>query len=224
MIRTFALVPIRGLASGKSRLAGQFSPDQRRQLTAALAAHVVNILAASDQVDEIVVVSQDLTELFGLLSAYPDTVVLEQPDHVIGLNGALDLGRTWARMRGADRIAVVSADLPRLTIDDVRSLLAGSSAVTIAPDDAGTGTNALVLRNTPTVPTVDRFTLAFEGMSRAAHEREAHRIGASVDIVSTPGLATDLDMPRDWRMLPATTRSALIDWRMADAHALSGVE
>ncbi len=61
----------------------------------------------------------------------------------------------------------------------------------IAPDTAGTGTNALCLVS----PQVFRFQFGLD--SQRLHLEEAERAGLSPQVVSLPGLAFDVDSPAD---------------------------
>ncbi|MDP9822543.1 2-phospho-L-lactate guanylyltransferase [Nocardioides massiliensis] len=124
-----ALVPVKSWARAKTRLG--LSPAQRARLALAFATDTLQVLAATPQVEEVVVVTDSASapdELPGAWRFFVD------PD-ARGLNDALL--RASAAL-GDDDIAVlaVCADLPALRSADVGAVLA-------AADEAGGGAEAL---------------------------------------------------------------------------------
>lgn len=119
-----------------------------------------------------------------------------EPDRGTGLNAELDRVRA---ARGAASLLVIHADLPRLSGEDVRALLAAAEmhGAAIAPDRAGVGTNAIALARGVPLP------FAFGADSFARHE--AALPGAAA--VRRDGLARDVDTPEDL--------DELGDWRGA---------
>lgn len=201
--RTVAVVPLRG-PGGKTRLDPDLDPAAREGLVTALARHVLDALARTPLVDGVVVVTTDPEHAAGVVR-HRALEVLAQPPHVVGLNPAVALGRARARELGADRSLVVHADLPLLTPADVAALAAPGDAVVLAPDAAGTGTNALVLDERRAAAFVSRFGPG----SRHRHAAQAARLCLDVRVVDQPGTAHDLDTPADWAALPAPVRAAL---------------
>lgn len=116
----------------------------------------------------------------------------------MGLNEGLDQARSQALLDGIDTLIVLHGDLPNLTATDIETLVGGLPAdggpgVAIAPDRAGTGTNALALRPPVVIPF--RFGIG----SFAAHAAEVERAGVPCVAVNRAGLAFDLDTPDDLR-------------------------
>jgi 2-phospho-L-lactate guanylyltransferase len=223
--RVVAVVPLRDGASGKSRLAHVLDPAARSRLVAVLARHVVRTLLASDGVDRVVVVTSDprftwralrdvvvdASDTAGdadglpLLTEDADRLrIVLQPADRPGLNAAVDVGREIAAEDGPGRLLVAHADLPALTPDDVRAVLADDAPVVVATDRHGAGTNLLVLD-----PAAERFRTRFGADSRAAHLTEAGRLGLRAAVVQRPGTAVDLDTVDDWGELPADVRAAV---------------
>ncbi len=56
---TWAIVPVKPLRYGKSRLSGVLSVDQRNQLNRYLLLHTLTILAELPEIDHILVISRD---------------------------------------------------------------------------------------------------------------------------------------------------------------------
>lgn len=116
----------------------------------------------------------------------------------MGLNEGLDQARSQALLDGIDTLIVLHGDLPNLTAIDIETLVGvlpadGGPGVAIAPDRAGTGTNALALRPPGVIPF--RFGIG----SFAAHAAEVERAGVPCVAVNRGGLAFDLDTPDDLR-------------------------
>ncbi|AEG45375.1 2-phospho-L-lactate guanylyltransferase [Isoptericola variabilis] len=213
-----AVVPLRDGVSGKSRLAGELDPPARRRLVAALARHVVEVLAAMPAVERIVVVTADLgfvhETLAGLLGPAGRVTVVEQPAQRPGLNAAVAVGREHASGLGAERLLVVHADLPALAPDDVEAVLRADADVVVATDRHASGTNLLLV---PLHPPGSSFTFRFGPDSRAAHVAEAGRLGLRAVVVHRPGTAADLDTIDDWTELPPAVRARV---RTAVGHRL----
>lgn len=191
-----AVVPVRSLRGGKTRLAEALSPEAREALTRRMLGHVLDQTLASVVISRVAVVSPDEEALAAVRALHPEVVALPQPGERSGLNPALDLGRTWAAEVGAAAMIVLFADLPRLTAADVRDLALTAAPLAFAPDRHGTGTNALLLRLGP--DTAD-FAFAFGTDSAARHQAEARRLGVAAVIHRAPGLSFDLDTAADWR-------------------------
>ena len=217
MIRTVAIVPVRGQSSGKTRLAPVLGAPDRAALVESMAWHVVSTIQAAGVADLTVIVSRDESFRFSSHDAPAGIEYIVQPDHPRGLNAALDFGRQWALGNGADRLLVISADLPFLETADVHELVDRQAPVVIAPDRFAAGTNALVLGD-PRRRLRDvarEFTFHFGDGSFRDHLAEAKRFSVTVDTASGPGTSFDLDTPEDWSRLPAHVRGWLLSGVLA---------
>ena len=177
-----AIVPVKPLAVGKSRLAGL--PDDRRvALARAFALDTVAACLASEQVVGVIAVTDDFRFAAELTAEAPDCVVL--PDGVSGdLNGSLvqaahEAVRRWS---GAG-VAAVVADLPALRPDELSRALEAVPASGFVPDRQDTGTTVYAARS------VDDFRPAFGPGSAAEHE---HR-GAVRLLGEWPTVRQDVD-------------------------------
>jgi len=185
----FAVVPVKDLREAKSRLRSILGPEARATLALRMMNRVLSAMRDAG-VEDVSVVSPDRTVL-DLASKHGATPLLQQGR---GLNPALEEGRRWAMERGALALLALPADLPLLEPDDVRELLNETqegSSVTIAPDDARSGTNALLLRPPDALP------FCFGPDSFEEHLRAARKRGLGVRIVERPNLAFDLDTRKD---------------------------
>lgn len=157
--------------------------------------------------------SQLLQRVLGVANEVTDDVVVISPSRPLaeiveaagarlavqrgmGLNAGLDQARSDAILDGIHTLVVLHGDLPNLRRDDILTLIRGlpgdgAPGVAIAPDRAGTGTNALALQP----PGVINFR--FGTGSFARHADEVQRAGVPCVAVDRAGLAFDLDTPED---------------------------
>ena len=194
------VVPHRGLAAAKTRLAGRLAPDERAALARRLLERVLRVAAEADR-GAVMVISPDpsLEELTVPAGA---RLVVQRG---MGLNAGLDQARRSAIADGVRLLAVLHGDLPRLAADDVRALVDAVPAgggVAIAPDRAGGGTNALALRPPDAIP------FRFGPGSFEAHVAAATAAKLPAVRVDRPGLAFDLDTPADLDRLLAGRRAS----------------
>jgi 2-phospho-L-lactate guanylyltransferase len=188
----WAIIPVKPFRAGKSRLAGLLGVDDRAALNRQLFGRVLTATLAAFKSDRVVVVTADPL----LLPLMRGQGLHAVEDSGGGLNAALGLACRHAAARGARAIAVLPSDLPSITADDVRALVANlrpASRCVIAPDEQEEGTNALAL----TLPTFDFFR--FGPNSFQAHLELAKTRGMTVRILRRPGLAHDLDTPDEYR-------------------------
>lgn len=192
-MKTVAVLPIKRFEQAKQRLEG--IPDRPR-LAAEMARRVLRALAASERLDEVIVVTAD-AEAAGDARACGAVVVDEGAPR--GHSEAALLGIAAAR---ADRVLLVPGDCPLLSADDVDGLLDrhAEPGVVVVPDRHGTGTNALLL----TPP--DAIRPAFGEGSRERHVRLAEEAGVAVAVDEVLALARDVDTPEDLEVVRAALR------------------
>jgi 2-phospho-L-lactate guanylyltransferase len=184
-VSSFALVPVKAGGTGKQRLARSLSESQRTGLIRVMLAQVLEALAATPAIDGVLVLSSARGDV------PQGTEVVSDPG--TGLNDSLQAMLPRLAARGATRVTILFADLPLVSAADVAALVRAADAATVAvaPDHAGTGTNAL------TLPLPTPFELKFGPGSFAAHLGEAARVGLAVATVRRAGLARDIDEPAD---------------------------
>lgn len=191
-LRIVALLPFRGLANAKSRLARALTEDERRTLALALLNRAVAAVAGAG-VERVAVVTRDPALAGAGLD--PRAEVLLQDSE--GLNAAVRQGQRWALDGGADALLILLPDLPTLGIADIRAILdaAAPDAAVIAPDRHGAGTNALLLAPP------DAIAPAFGAGSAVRHRRSLALADIPVTDVERRGTHLDLDTPEDIRAL-----------------------
>ena len=190
---TLIVVPHRGLAAAKSRLAGRLSPDQRSMLAERLLRRVLTVVAEAACGEALVITPDPALQP---LADEAGARLLVQ--HGLGLNAGLEQARRDAIGHGVELLAVLHGDLPWLSPPDVAALVEAvqdAGGVAVASDRAGSGTNGLAQRPADAIP------FLFGPGSREAHEAAARAAGLPVSIVERPGLAFDLDTPADLERL-----------------------
>jgi FO synthase len=196
--KVVAVVPVRTLGEGKSRLAGVMSPVRRVHLVESMLRRVLGALAGAQRIDHVIVVSPDHA------LALPANVE-RLHDHGTGLNAAVQCAAQHCAPR-FDAMLVVPADVPQVSSAEIDALVERASAADLAvvPDRHGTGTNALWLR----LP--NALVPQFGAGSAAAHLAAAHRAGLHALRIEVAGLAHDVDVPEDLEGEPMPAEQALL--------------
>ncbi|HYI22250.1 MAG TPA: 2-phospho-L-lactate guanylyltransferase [Candidatus Limnocylindrales bacterium] len=198
------IVPLRGAASGKSRLGLALDAEERQVLILGMLASTLDALASWPSAAAVHLVTDERQTMDLVRGARPGiNLVAEPPDG--GLNTALRAARDAAIARGATAILILPADLPLITAAALEAMLdsadaavaagGGRPVVAIAAADARRGTNALLL-SPP-----DIVEPEFGDASLEAHLRAAAEAEASVQLVIDPALGFDLDTPDDLERL-----------------------
>ncbi|MGH9156515.1 MAG: 2-phospho-L-lactate guanylyltransferase [Acidimicrobiales bacterium] len=174
------LVPVKSFSEAKLRLAPALDPPARAALARSMAGAVV--AAAAPLPAAVVCDDAEVAAWARELGA----LVVWEPER--GLNRAVEAGVARLGVHGVQQVIVAHADLPL-----VRRLdwLAAFDGVTLAPDRAGNGTNAIC------IPTGGGFTFSYGPGSCSRHATEASRLGLALRIVHEPRLGYDVDVPED---------------------------
>lgn len=189
------LIPCKGFAAGKSRLAPVLAPDARAWLCETLLSRTLAAaLAFTGRGGRVAVVSPDRA----VLNLASSLGALAIADHGQGLNPSLALANT--ELAGGAPLIVLPIDLPRIVPDALEALVAAEHEVVLAPDLARIGTNALGLCKTARAG----FAFAFGEASFATHGASAIARGFTVRTVADSRLGFDLDTPTDLLRLSAS--------------------
>lgn len=192
-----ALIAVNERRLCKSRLAGSLGDAERLRFVRKMLLQVVDAAQSSMLISSVVVVSPERDQLPAGIPVLADAGG--------GLNMALSAARDHLRSLGCKSLLVLPADLPRLSAGDVTAMVRQGrrSGFALAPDDAGTGTNALYL------PAASPFEFQFGEGSCSLHLAEASRVGLVPRRVELPGLGFDVDLPSDLTRLHQSPRVAV---------------
>ena len=195
------IVPVRALDDGKQRLSPVLGEQQRARLVAGLLERTLDVLRAWGGAAAIHVVSPDHA-VMPLARSGGARPILQAGE---GLNEGIVAARDIAIGAGATAILILPADLPVLEADALDALVeaadaalaagAGRPVVVVAPADARSGTNALLL-SPP-----DAIAPGFGPASLERHLRAAEAAGASTQLVVDAAIGFDLDTPDDLALL-----------------------
>jgi 2-phospho-L-lactate guanylyltransferase len=188
----WTVVPVRGIANGKSRLAGALNPDARARLNRQLLERTLTVVDRWNGLTRCVAVSP-CEQALATAARLGAASVLETPD-AAGLNGAAALGASYASDHGARSILILPCDLPYLTPESLAAVAHAARTprhMVIAPDKAGTGTNALL------VSAQKPFEFRYGEQSYTRHLLLSAERGWIAAICARPQLAFDLDTPED---------------------------
>jgi 2-phospho-L-lactate/phosphoenolpyruvate guanylyltransferase len=213
---TAAVIPVKPLAAGKSRLVDVLGRAGAEKLALAMLEDVVAALRAVRRLDPVAVVTPDPAVARAAERAGARALLGPDP----GLNASLDrAGRELADVPGG--LLVVLGDVAGARPEDIETLLdalekLGARGVALAPSSDG-GTAALARNPHDAIP------CRFGPGSAEAHRREARRRGVPLAELELASLAVDLDSEADLAAFLAgpgagrRTRTALRDLGVGEA-------
>ncbi len=187
----WAIVPVKPLRRGKSRLSGALTEDERTALNQELLERTLKTLSTLKELDQILVVSRDPQALTIARNHGAKTVQEDGQPH---LNTALTRASVVAKVHATHGVLVLPADLPLLEREDVLTLIDRAvkpPVVVIAPDRHRKGTNALLMCPAGLI----EYDFGEDSFQR--HCERAKKAGAQLEIVELPSLGLDLDLPED---------------------------
>jgi 2-phospho-L-lactate guanylyltransferase len=116
----WAIVPVKPLRRGKSRLAGTLSEDERTELNRSLLQNTLKTFRDLKEVEEVLVISRD-PQALAIARQHGARTVREdgQPE----LNTALKRATVIAQVYATRGVLILPADLPLVTRDDVLTLI-----------------------------------------------------------------------------------------------------
>jgi 2-phospho-L-lactate/phosphoenolpyruvate guanylyltransferase len=191
----WAIVPVKPLRRGKSRLAGILTEDERADLNRSLLQHTLQTLSELREVDEVLVVSRD-PQVLTIARNYGARTVREdgQPE----LNTALKRATVIAQVYATRGVLVLPADLPLISREDALALVERATdppVVVIAPDRHGKGTNALLISPAGLI----EYDFGEDSFQR--HCELVKKAGARLEVVNLHSLGLDLDSPEDYEII-----------------------
>lgn len=187
----WAIVPVKPLRRGKSRLSGILSLEARTALNHYLLSNTLETLASVSEIEHSLVVSRD-PEALTIAREYGARTVQEQGSPQ--LNIALARATLVALNHSVQGVLIVPADLPLITADDIREVVKRAvdpPVVVITPDRHNQGTNALLI----SPPGLIQYEYGPGSFQR--HCILARKAGARLEICERGAVALDIDIPED---------------------------
>ena len=191
----WAIIPVKPLRRGKSRLAGVLSEDERALLNYSMLGNTLKAISLVPEIDQVLVVSRDPSAL-ALAREHGARTVQEEGSPE--LNTALRRATLVAKAYGARGVMILPADLPLVNSKDIREFIAHSGnppEIIIAPDRREEGTNALL------VSPAGLIDYCFGNDSFRCHSQRAQKKQARLEVCRIESLSLDLDYPEDLDLL-----------------------
>ncbi len=191
----WAIVPVKPLRRGKSRLAGVLTEEERLDLNSQLLIHTVDTLKEISEIEHVLVVSRDQAAL-SLARAHGARTV--QENGAPELNVALTRATIVAKRYATRGVLIIPSDLPMISKEDVYAMLElvkDPPVVIVVPDRKKEGTNALL------VCPVGLIEYDYGPDSFERHCQRAREAGARLEICELPSLALDMDVPEDLELV-----------------------
>ena len=191
----WAIVPVKPLRRGKSRLAEVLSEEERLGLNSQLLIHTIDTLKEIPEIEQVLVVSRDQSALSLARSHGARTV---QENGAPELNVALTRATIVAKQYATRGVLIIPSDLPMISKEDVSAMLdmvKDPPVVVVAPDRKKEGTNALL------VCPVGLIEYDYGPNSFERHCLAAEAAGARLEICELSSLALDMDVPEDLELV-----------------------
>jgi len=189
----WVILPVKHLRHGKSRLKQVLSEEQRSRLSYLLLEDTIETLSNSNHVQGVTIISCDMN-VSKLAGEYQSQFIMTDKD-----NGFSEDAMTAINSLGSeklDKIAIIPADLPQLTENDLELLdTLHDQGVSLCKAEKDGGTNALVFTPPLTMP------LLFGPDSFNKHQQAAKIAGLTLTVVQTTGMQRDIDREEDLNWL-----------------------
>jgi 2-phospho-L-lactate guanylyltransferase len=191
-----ALVPVKNLASSKSRLVPHLGRSAVQRLSLAMLSDVLETLDAVPALDRIAVITPD-PEIAEVARSLHSEVLLRCDT---GLNPSIEQASSELASASDDVSLIVLGDVAGAHSADIEALLdaAPRGGVALAPSSDG-GTSALLRSPWNAIP------VGFGPDSAATHKNLAAAAGVRFCEISLPSLALDIDVPEDLEKFLHTT-------------------
>ncbi|KAB2919143.1 MAG: 2-phospho-L-lactate guanylyltransferase [Hyphomicrobiaceae bacterium] len=199
---TWAIIPVKALGGAKLRLAPALPAPARRRLMRTMLEDVLATIGKTEAIARTIVVTPDAEA--AELAARAGAMLLRE-DYPRNLNAAVALGLARAEAHGVAQALVLPADVPLAEPGELRAVIEALPATSgpraaLVPSHDGDGTNALL------VSPPGAIEPAFGEGSFVRHLAQA--VGRRLDtrVLHLPGLAADIDTPRDLARLEGMSR------------------
>ena len=193
----WAVIPVKPLRRGKSRLISVLSECERTLLNKRMLISTLRNIREVPQIDGFVVISCD-PEVLAIASENGARTVKES--RFTDINRALRYATIAVRSYNASEILILPADLPLINREDIIQLINRSGnppEIIISSDRRQDGTNALMINP------IGILEYDFGVMSFRKHIKQAEKKGLRIDIYNSDKLSYDLDLPEDLELLKA---------------------
>ena len=199
-----AVIPVKELSRGKTRLTPLLSAEERYLLCKTMLEDVLAVVAAFPLFERKLVITSD-TEAAAIAKQYGIELIheVQQVRH----SRSVEAAAVYCREVGAEAMLTVPLDVPRMTANDLQRIVKQGPAprgIVLVPSHDVLGTNALFARPPEAIP----FRFGYD--SFRAHREEAEAKGLPCVVCELPNLGLDIDEIDDVRCFlaqPGRTRT-----------------
>lgn len=187
----WAIVPVKPLAHGKSRLSGVLSSDERMSLNISLLKRTLETISHVPEIEKSLIVTND-PEVVKITQSFCFDVCFEENE--CGMNRALDRGIGILKKNQVQSAIILPSDLPLVTVREIQVMIkmgTDSKAMVIAPDRKKIGTNAIFYHS------LEKVDFEFGPMSYEKHVKNAKANGIPVCVFESDTFGLDIDLPED---------------------------
>lgn len=187
----WAVLPVKPLAKGKSRLHGCLSEQEVCELNRCLFEDTFRKLKSCIHIGQVLVVSQDPSVL--VFTRRMGGVALEE-NQKSSLNEAVSQALAYILENDPGMVLIVPADLPLMEAEDLAGLIElrqEGEFMIIVPDHCQKGTNAIFLSQP------DLLTPQFGRHSFQKHTQQAANRSVALTVWLNKNIQRDLDTPQD---------------------------
>ncbi|NMB63219.1 MAG: 2-phospho-L-lactate guanylyltransferase [Chloroflexi bacterium] len=196
----WAIVPVKSIIRGKSRLAGVLSDEERAALNRDLLTRTLLCLKSVSRIDQVLVISYDPEVLARARDLGATTV---QEGKKTNINNALRRATVAAKAYNASKTIIIPADLPFIKKEDLEIFLDQADSppeIIISSDRHSNGTNALY------IDPIGVLEYNFGPWSFQKHIEQAEQKKICVKIKNMDSLTFDLDLPEDLEIFMNTSK------------------
>jgi 2-phospho-L-lactate guanylyltransferase len=206
------VIPVKETGGAKQRLLSVLPAARRQELALAMLEDVLAALTGVQGLGGVILVTVD-PQAVALAHSYGAETIADGARD--GHTGAVNAGARHLITHGRDTMLTLPGDVPLVTTTEIQQLIAAhgpAPAFTIAAAHDELGSNAILMSPPDAVP------LRFGEDSFFPHLAAARAAGIEPCVLRLPGLAFDIDNPRDlhhFALLGSPTRAG----RLVAAHA-----
>ncbi len=196
----WAIVPVKSLRRGKSRLANVLSDEERSALNNDLLTRTLHCLESISKIDQVLVISYD-PEVLAKAREFGAMTV--QEGKRTNINNALRRATVAAKAYNATKILIIPADLPFINKEEIEDFIAQEGTppeIIISSDRRSDGTNALFINP------IGILEYNFGEWSFRKHIEQAEQKKITVKIKNKESLTFDLDLPEDLEIFMKTSK------------------
>ena len=196
----WAIVPVKSLRRGKSRLADVLSDEERSTLNNDLLTRTLSCLKSVPKIDQVLVISYDPEVL---AKAREFGVMTVQEGKRTNLNNALRQATIAAKAYNAAKTLIIPADLPLINKNDVEDFLSQEGKppeIIISTDRKSDGTNALFINP------IGILEYNFGEWSFKKHIEQAEQKKINVNVKNIKSFTFDLDTPEELEIFMNTSK------------------